>query len=723
MRTENERRASGLGTIRIHRGILTRISAKSHGVSLPYRYKIILMRQLLHLLVGLSVSITPFSSSLHAQALLDPKTQPQFINPLPVPPVIDARQGGTFTIPVSQFEQHLGLVDPVTGQPLMTTVWGYNGSYPGPTIAARKGVPVHIFWTNNLVDADNKPLPHLLPVDETLHWAFSGDHAWRAKGVPIVTHLHGGQTESASDGLPDAWYTPNFTYKGKGFIKGQSTPYQYDNNQEAATIWYHDHALGITRLNVYAGLAGYYLVTDDHEQALKAANQLPADPYDLGLAIQDRMFTRSGQLYYPTLQPEEEDEEVPENSTTPEFFGDFILVNGKTWPVLEVEPRPYRFRILNGSDSRYYNLFLSSGQQFIQVASDDGLLPAPVAFNQLLIGTGERRDVVIDFSNPALRGQTIILRNNARTPFPKGETVDPLTTGRIMAFRVTKPRDPRYPLTSLPAALRAPLPALPSSDRTRKLLLFEGEDEYSRINPLLGTVDDKGEGTPLGWMDSITENPALGSTEVWEFYNTTADAHTIHLHMVKMQLINRQRIVYRQDEETGKVYGIRTIGQPKTPGPEEQGWKDTYIMYPGEVTRAITTFRIPGPSVWHCHILSHEDHEMMRPYFIGTMENTGGEHITVQAAGAALEKQVNLEALPNPFNSRLDIRFRLPEASPVVINVYDGTGKRIQQVFHGQRSAGLQQFHIDGSKWSNGTYFCEVVIGGQRMVRKLTLQK
>ena len=267
-----------------------------------------------------------------AQNILDPKTQPQFVNPLPIPSVIDARSGGTFTVSVTQFEQNLGLVDPVTQQPLLTRVWGYNNSYPGPTILARKNVGVDILWQNNLV-SNGTPLPHLLPVDPTLDWALEGRTDWRTLGVPLVTHLHGGHTESASDGLPDAWYTPGFALTGTGFVKNTL---HYSNDQEAGTLWYHDHALGITRLNVYAGLAGFYLLTDDNEAQLQADQHLPAAPYDIGLAIQDRMFTTDGQLYYPT---EIEVPEPLENSILPEFFGSIILVNGKAWPVLEVEPR------------------------------------------------------------------------------------------------------------------------------------------------------------------------------------------------------------------------------------------------------------------------------------------------------------------------------------------------------------------------------------------------
>jgi spore coat protein A len=199
------------------------------------------------------------------------------------------------------------------------------------------------------------------------------------------------------------------------------------------------------------------------------------------------MFTSDGQLYYPSA-PEEAGQ--PNPSILPEFFGDFILVNGKAWPVLEVEPRQYRFRVLNGSDSRFYDLFLSSRLAIQQIGSDDGLLPSPVTMWRMLIGPGERKDIILDFSDPALQGQTIIMRNNARAPFPKGAAVDPQTTGRIIAFKVTKPLNTTYPLTTLPATLRPPVIALQTNLPPRKLILFEAEDEYDRFKTNAGYSRD-----------------------------------------------------------------------------------------------------------------------------------------------------------------------------------------------------------------------------------------
>jgi spore coat protein A, manganese oxidase len=661
-----------------------------------------------------------FAHPAFAQTLLNPHSQPQFVNPLPVPSVIDGQNGGLFTIGISQFDQWLGLVNPENQQPFQTKVWGYNGTYPGPTILAKKDVAIDVFWHNNLVNGGNQPLPHLLPLDTSIHWALDHVASWRQYGVPVVTHLHGGHTESASDGLPDAWFTPNFALKGHGFVKGDVVPYHYSNTQQAATIWYHDHALGITRLNVYAGLAGYYLITDQNEINLKSTAKLPAAPYDLGLAIQDRMFTSDGQLYYPSFsETDDGDDNPPVPSILPEFFGDFILVNGMAWPVLDVEPRQYRFRVLNGSDSRFYNLFLSSNQVIQQIATENGLLPAPVPLTQMLIGPGERKDIVLDFSNPALRGQTIILRNNAKTPFPKGSAIDPRTTGRIMAFRVNKALDPLYPMTHLPAVLHTPIEPLHTALTARKLVLFEAEDEYGRLKPMLGTVEDG----VLAWHDPVTENPILNSTEIWEIYNETEDAHPIHLHLVSSQLISRQKFHAQVNEENGKPTNIRLVGSPKSPDPGEQGWKDTWVMYPGEVTRIIAKFDIEGLYVWHCHILSHEDHEMMRPYYVGEMEQHVTKKSTAKLADPEFEKNVQLAIMPNPFTSLFSIRFNLPQSSDVIVNLYDSKGSLIRNVQNKTFGKGQQVLTIDGSKLMNGIYFCEVTINQQKILRTMILQK
>jgi spore coat protein A, manganese oxidase len=675
------------------------------------------MKQLYKLILQIQLLISPvlFGLNLSAQNLLDPLTQPQFANPLPIPAVIDARNGGQFYINITQFGQNLGLVDPTTRVPMVTQVWGYNKTYPGPTILARKNIPINVFWNNKLVNASNKPLPHLLPIDISIDWAFSGNNSWQKYGVPIVTHLHGGHTESASDGLPNAWYTPNFTSKGSDFIKGDKVPYTYSNTQEAATLWYHDHAMGITRLNAYAGLAGFYIITDDNETNLVKNKFLPASAYDIGLAIQDKSFTAEGQLYYPSTP---DVPGAPSPSILPESFGNIILVNGMAWPVLDVEPRQYRFRVLNASDSRFYDLFLSSSQPIIQIGSDDGLLPSPVTLPDMLIAPGERKDVIIDFSNPALWGQTIIVRNIAKVPYPRGATINPNTTGKIMAFRVNKFLS-ALPRTTLPTLLRSPITRLANPAATRQLILFESTDEFGRLKPMLGTYKDG----VLPYSHPVTENPALNTTEVWEIYNETMDAHPIHLHQVSMQLINRQKFSATVDPATGKPTNLTLTGSAKPPLADEAGWKDTYVMYPGEVTRIITHFDLPGKYVWHCHILSHEDHEMMRPFYVGTGLRTMFTHNEIELPAQPSPGELKVSTVPNPFSNTLKLELALDKAAMVSINLYDSKGSRIQQIFKGERPIGIQQFLIDGSRLVNGTYICEIMVNNQRLVRKLILQK
>jgi spore coat protein A len=587
--------------------------------------------------------------------LLDPLSQPRFVNSLPNP--LDPRfiyaptlGANGYLVGMFEFPQQLGLYHPANGTPLTTTVWGYGGlsqeyglpfaTYPGRTFVVRRDEPITVQWTNDLFEA-----AHLLPVDTTLHWAnplgdplgdpFSGP-------VPIVPHVHGGHTESDSDGLPEYWWTPGEGYTGPRFVKSL---YSYDNDQPAGTLWYHDHALGITRLNVYAGLAGFYILRDtvDTGQPDNAlglpANDLfgPDGPvfYEIPMVIQDRLFTADGRLFYP-IEPDELEFGFPAPpipSALPEFFGNIILVNGQAWPFLDVEPRKYRFRLLNGSDSRFYNLWITpgnvtrhrSGPPFIVIGTDDALLPSPVPVDQLTIGPGERYDVIVDFA--ALQGRTLVVRNNARSPFPKGDAVDPSSDGQIMAFRVGQSVTvPDRPLSStLTPAIVPPGPVA----TTRRLLLFEGIDRFGRLQPLLGTVKETGnadDGTQL-WDDPITETPGFGDVEVWEIFNATADAHPVHLHLVSFLILSRQKFkadvvekvnVDAHGHETigGRLQNVKVIGQPRPPEVYEAGWKDTAIMLPGEVTRITARFDRPGRYVWHCHILSHEDHEMMRPYFV-----------------------------------------------------------------------------------------------------------
>ena len=543
--------------------------------------------------------------------LLDPITHPKFQNPLPSPAKINVG-ATTTTMQMAQTTQWLGLVSPTNAQ-LQTTVWGYglNGgsvSYPGPTLVANSNSVANIEWLNNL------PATHLMPIDQTYHKANP------IAGVPTVVHLHGGHTEAESDGNTEAWYTTNYGEKGPMWTKNL---YTYDNTQEGATLWYHDHALGMTRLNVYAGLAGFYLLNDANDQAIN----LPRNQYDREIVVQDRMFDNTGQFYLPSDPAAPTD---PNPSGQPEFFGDFIVVNGVVWPYMNVEPRKYRLRLLNGSDSRVYIFKLSNNASFLQIGTDDGKLNTPVSMTDLTLAPGERAEVIVDFST--MVGQQITLLNTGPdAPYgnPTSPQSDPATTGQIMQFRVNQLLNTAIPDVNITTAtnLRPTLgtiQALGAPMKTRKLALFEGSDDLGRILPMLGIVDptNPNDGS-LTWHDPVTENVNLNDTEIWEIYNTTADAHPVHLHLVSFQILSKQTFTGTLTDKMQMMHngamGMGSIlsnivltGTPTNYTPAESGWKDTHILMPGEVMQVKARFDRPGEYVWHCHILSHEDHDMMR---------------------------------------------------------------------------------------------------------------
>jgi spore coat protein A len=571
-----------------------------------------------------------FAITAGAQTLLDPLTQPKFVNPLPnpldnvlVPDTTTYPGYQYYKVSMTQFRQILGVVDPITLAPLSTPVWGYNGTYPGPTFEATTGQPVKVRFANNLVDSLGLPLPHLLPLDTTLHCGNDpfGNPTYCRPFVRTVAHLHGGHVADTSDGNPEAWFSAGWNEKGPRWSR---KIYDYPNDQEAATLWYHDHALGITRLNVYAGLAGFYLLRDDLERSLQAQRYLPKYPYEIPMVLQDRSFYTDGSLAYPNApwlndqgQPVSLDPLTgqPVPSIQPELFGDFILVNGATWPLLDVEPRIYRFRILNGSGSRFYDLKLSlvSGltkPAMYQIGSDGGFLNAPVEINHLILAPGERADLLVDFSQS--QSAVVNLTNSANTPYPDGAPPNPDTTGKVLKIRVVKPLQPTPPDTTIPTTLRpTPIPDLVATPGVpaREVLLAETTDGIGRTLPLLGTNQL---GTRM-WDDPITETPKLGTTESWTIINDTPDTHPVHLHLVQFQVVNREQF----DTATyvpGNPSTLHLIpGTRQLPAPNERGWKDTVRANKGTVTRVIAKFDLAGLYVWHCHILEHEDNEMMRP--------------------------------------------------------------------------------------------------------------
>jgi len=486
-----------------------------------------------------------------------------FLDALPLPAVAEPQtgiQGGaaTYDMAIKQFSQTLHSELPPT------TVWGFDDgthgpSFPGPTIEVTSGVPITVTWKNELRGAGNQFLTsHHLPVDTCPHGA-DNDHP------RTVIHLHGGHVPAAVDGSPDATFLP-----------GSQAVYEYPNAQGAASIWYHDHALGITRLNVYMGMAGFYMVRDAAEEALG----LPAGEFEVPLVIQDRTFKTDGSLVYPSAWQEH-------------FFGNTLLVNGKVWPYFDVKQGKYRFRLLNGSCSRTYHLSLSNGATFQQIGTDGGLLDAPVTLSELLLMPGERADIVMDFSAYAAATE-IVLQNDAPSPFP-----GPANAGvipQVMKFVVTG--DAGHS-AALPASLGTVTP-LDENDA-----VMSRDFELSKVSdPCTGSAWSI---NGLRW-DDITEFPTLGTVEVWRFINDSGISHPMHMHLVFFQVLDRQPF----DMQGGVPVAT---GPAVPPEPQEAGWKDTVRVDPGEMVRVIARFEdYVGRFAYHCHILEHEDHEMMRQF-------------------------------------------------------------------------------------------------------------
>ena len=666
--------------------------------------------------------------------LLDPNSLTKYMDPLPIPAVATQAGPNYYEIGAYQIQQQLHSQLPPT------TVYGYGtseatASYPGPTIVVQKGVPITVRWTNHL------PMTHILDyaIDPTLMGAVT------TTGVPITTHVHGAEVEPQSDGGPMTWFTADFAEKGPAFT---SEIKNYPNTQLPATIWYHDHAFGYTRHNVYAGLAGYYIITDPATEP----PGLPAAPYDMGICIQDRMFTASGQLWYPN-------EGVTEvhPKWIPEFFGNVILVNGKVWPYLNVEPRKYRFRFLNGAQARFFSLALADrvtstpGPAFYQIGTDGGYLSEPVLLNdpanphspRLLMAPGERCDVVVDFSAYA-PGTEFLLKNNAKAPYPTGDVPSAQTVGQIMLFRVV-------PLTAPDPSTVPPLLAsvnrLTNPSVTRVMTLNERLLEDDPLGALLN-------GMP--YDAPATEFPMLGTTEMWEVVNMTGDTHPIHIHLVQFQLLNRQKInahryasAFNAANPTLPATSYTPVdpspylkGKPTPADPNERGWKDTFRMNPGEVTRILVRFAPQDESpayvfdataepgyVWHCHILEHEENDMMRPFHLVP---SNPAMIAARAVGSSLgqaPRELQLHApAPNPAVAPGDVRFSLPAAGHVDIDLFNVAGQRVAQVASewypaGDHVVSLRRVNEAGRTLGSGVYFIQLRGEGVNRTQKLIIAR
>jgi FtsP/CotA-like multicopper oxidase with cupredoxin domain len=691
-------------------------------------------------------------------------------------------------------------------------------NYPAYTVENTTHTPTTVDWINDLVvdpwtNTDRSFLSHLLPIDRTLHWAnpelLPCDPVANAElgaglptdcrphvpsldadqlallaepydgPVPVIVHVHGAHVAPESDGYPEAWYLPDADniptgYATQGRLVNQYgtetnsatrpgvASFSYPNTQPSTTLWYHDHTLGMTRNNVYAGPAGFWLIrnADGGEDGVDPlATVLPAPApiageglvetnvtgrhkyREIPIVIQDRAFNADGSLFYPANRAFFEglgDGQTPDNVGAgldipffgegdsdiapiwnPEAFFNVMVVNGVSWPELEVAPAIYRFRLLNGSNSRFLNLELRlankkgrlTGKQvpFYQIGAEQSVLPqvvriekgfatplpgdgsrtnralnidacngtplcvdeqkAPFVDQANLMGLAERADVLVDFRGMK-DGQIVRMINTAPdAPFGGFPDVpaDPGTTGQVMQFRVnsalmglgnTDPLladgtpNPNAATAPWDVVLTLPEQGAPALNLTanytkQDLALLEEESEHVCVTmdmagnivvdptstptiPVDGTckvietgalagsvpfapkaavlgTNGSGGGNVQLWSDPLRQNPELGATETWEMWNWSADAHPIHLHLVKFKVVNREAF----DPATGALLG------PVPASAHETGWKDTVIAYPGEVTRVNATFDLPGLYVWHCHIVEHEDNEMMVPFCVG----------------------------------------------------------------------------------------------------------
>jgi spore coat protein A len=483
-----------------------------------------------------------------------------FVDALPLPAVIrPTLQNGRRSLSLTMQEIH----DKVHRDVPPVRMWSYGPKALAPLIEARSGEPLHITWVNNL------PTKHFLPIDHSLHGCGPG-----VPDVRAIAHLHGAKTASKDDGYPEDWFTP-----------GHSRTCLYPFQQDATALWFHDHAMGINRLNTYAGLFGMLLLRDEVEDSLN----LPRGKYEVPLILYDRDFAADGQLFYDVSGD-------PESPWIPEFSADGILINGKIRPFFDVEPRLYRFRLLNAANSRFFilSLFgpgsapLGTAQPFTQIGTDQGLLAAPVELHRLILGCAERADILIDFTHYA--GQTIHLRTGALD---------------ILELRVAKQPNPPTSLSSIPKSLRT-VERIPESSatHTRTLTLHEYTDELAR--PMVMLINRK------QWHEPVSETPKLNSTEIWEFVNLTEDTHPMHLHLVRFQILDR-----RPFDPTDYLVNkkLRFTAPATPPDANELGWKDTVQCPSGTITRIIVRFEgFTGKYLYHCHILEHEANDMMRPF-------------------------------------------------------------------------------------------------------------
>jgi spore coat protein A len=497
----------------------------------------------------------------------DPLPKPRVFNPIAQGPGLDEYEVGMQEI-MHELHSDIGPV---------TTVWGYGDqdgiSSPGPTFEARKGRTTRVYW-KNMLSGDPNESHYLVQHSSVWNYIHGAEDNRKA-----VVHLHGGHITADVDGYPTDTILPT-----------ESVLYDFNIDQQAATLWYHDHALGNTRLNVYMGLAGFFLVRDTVEDQLIQNGLLPHYDYEYPVVIQDRRIKGNGKLAYDTLFDDS-------------FFGDVAVVNGKAWPYLDVEPRKYRFRLLNGSNSRVYTLQLGDGSiPFVQIGSDGGFLMTPQVINSLTLTPGERADVVIDFAHPGLSpGDDLVLINTQPSRPMEEKDEDPLV--ELMQFRIQFVNVMNDVM--LPAMLTS-IPKLSENDAVQERY-FTLEDEF---DPDIGDSEWLING---GHFDDIEDFVQNGTIEVWNWVNKSDMIHPMHIHLVQFQILGRYEAV---ENSEGDLVPGADLGLD----PGESGWKDTVRVGANEIVRVIARFDGQATGLdyerfpYHCHILEHEDHEMMRQF-------------------------------------------------------------------------------------------------------------
>ena len=522
----------------------------------------------------------------------------KYLEPVPRPGagIVVATPSGTNTYTFTQREIRRQLHPHLPP----TTIWAYDdgsglagqaGSF-GMTVVAHSGTPLTMHFKHALPAT----YPSWLPVDTRL--------TPLGNQVRLMTHLHGGFVAAASDGSPAK--TP------LGFGAGETQTVRYTNQapqMPASLLWFHDHALGATRLNVFAGLAAAYIVRDRFDTGSEPNPiGIPGAAYEIPLVIQDRQFNADGTFFSPRS-------DIDDATWIGEYFGDVMLVNGKVWPYLDVEPRMYRLRVLNGCNARILGLDVG-GSTFWQIGAEGGLFDVPVPIEQLVLAPAERADVIVDFGRFA--GSVVVMKNHRprkpiSNPAPELESVMQIRVGTTVSHAGP---------ASVPAALPGRKADLVGPVATRYITLNEIEPESATWSLNLGGAR---------FDEPPTETPRVGTVEDWVYVNLTGDTHPMHLHLVTFQVIGRTPFDARAYAAAysgphGVPGGIDpapfATGPMLAPAPEERGFKDTVKANPGYFTTIRAKFELPtGVSapqayVHHCHIVEHEDNDMMRPFVV-----------------------------------------------------------------------------------------------------------